>query len=335
MLFNTSIPVAVKTRPLVLITGFLGAGKTTFLKNFLANLSTHSLCADVILNDYENADLDAQTIQEKTATIFPLSASCACCGGFDDLIRLSINAQNSKSDLLLIELNGTADPIPVLETFTLLEGKLRFRPRLQVAIIDARLFETRGIYNELESIQLQTASHFILSHTENISESQREDLITKIHSINPHATLTSPTLLSEEIATIILSATSILQTDDGSIKNFPRPNTHSHAHALSHSFTGCTILLPDIVTKTQIKNWLESLPSNVIRVKTLVTTKDKPNRRQLFERVGTNTINQLQEVPIHPNVPPSAICIGPKINPEDLLQLAIKHISPQALLPLH
>ncbi|MEM9017829.1 MAG: GTP-binding protein, partial [Verrucomicrobiota bacterium] len=46
-------------KPLLFITGFLGAGKTTFLRALLEELHGLNLTADVILNDYENADIDA------------------------------------------------------------------------------------------------------------------------------------------------------------------------------------------------------------------------------------------------------------------------------------
>ena len=112
MTLLASLPVLVKMRPMVMITGFLGAGKTTFLRELLEHLPCQHLTADVILNDYENAELDSETIQGKADSIVPLSASCACCGGFDDMIQLCLAVQKTRSDVLLVELNGTADPIP-------------------------------------------------------------------------------------------------------------------------------------------------------------------------------------------------------------------------------
>ena len=69
------LPTLVKYRPLVLITGFLGAGKTTFLRRQLVQVKSQDLTADVILNDYENAALDAETLHDKAEIIAALAAS--------------------------------------------------------------------------------------------------------------------------------------------------------------------------------------------------------------------------------------------------------------------
>lgn len=318
-------------RPLVMITGFLGAGKTSFLRELLGHLPSQHLTADVILNDYENAELDAETIQGKAATIAPLSASCACCGGFDDLIKLSVAAQQTRSDVLLVELNGTADPIPLLETFTLLENKLRFRPRWQIAIIDASQFGFRGMYDELELEQLKTASHYFLTHTDQVTKSRRDDVLLQIRHSNPHASRTTAARISSHLAHTIADAVPTLLHSEKTPSL--RPHTHSHAHHLSHSFTGCQLLLPPRIKTTTISGFLRALPETVIRAKALVTTSEKPDCRQLFERVGTGFLPEPIDVPISDKVPPSAICIGPKLDPLELLQLAIHHFGPNVTLP--
>lgn len=117
-------PVVIRHRPQLVIAGFLGAGKTTLLRNLLGALQEYDITSDVILNDYENAELDAETLRDKASAISPLSASCACCGGLEEMVNLALAAQDSRADCLLIELNGTADPVPLIETFTLLDEKL-------------------------------------------------------------------------------------------------------------------------------------------------------------------------------------------------------------------
>ena len=50
-------------RPSLMVTGFLGAGKTTFMRSLLVDLHRRQIAADVILNDYENAEIDAGTLR--------------------------------------------------------------------------------------------------------------------------------------------------------------------------------------------------------------------------------------------------------------------------------
>ena len=53
-------------KPLLMITGFLGAGKTTLLRNLLVQLHQREMLADVILNDFTNADIDVATLDGAT-----------------------------------------------------------------------------------------------------------------------------------------------------------------------------------------------------------------------------------------------------------------------------
>jgi hypothetical protein len=70
-----------------------------------------------------------------------------------------------------------------------------------------------------------------------------------------------------------------------------------------------------------MKRLMAALPDWVLRAKALVTIVDKPGCRWLFEKVGKETIPN--PMPIHdlPNTPSSLMCIGPKLDPEELSQL--------------
>ena len=322
------------TRPLVLLTGFLGAGKTSFLRALLAALQPWQLRADVILNDYENAYLDAETLRDSAATIEAISASCACCEGLDFLVDLSLSANASRNDLLLVEVNGTADPVPLLESFILLKSKLRRHPRWQVCVIDARNFGKRGTYRTLEEIQLETASHFHLSHTETISILERNNLYERIRAINPTASETTPELMAEELAKAAnRDMRLLLNRQPPQRDKLFSPLPHNAGRATAHQFTGCQILLPDRLQRIAVWSWLAALPPSVIRAKALVTAHDEPDARRLFERVGLEIMGDPREVPISPRVPASAILIGPSLDPAALLEITRRELGSQCALP--
>ena len=320
------LPTLVKYRPLVLITGFLGAGKTTFLRDLLVQVKSQNLTADVILNDYENAALDAETLHGKAESIAALAASCACCDGLSDLVQLAVTAQASRSSVLVVELNGTADPLPLLESFTLLESKLHFRPRWQVSVVDARHFGKREEFSALEILQLHTASHYLISHT---TGANRAALIDQVRSINPHATEITAARLSSHLAANI--AAMLPSVSCGPLKEVKLP--HRHGHHLAHAFTGCQILLPPRVRENTVLGWLAALPDSVYRAKALVSLVDSPEVRHLFERVAGDIMPHPLEVPISQRVPPSAILIGPKLDPAALLELSQQHFGPLAKFP--
>ncbi|WP_372938870.1 GTP-binding protein, partial [Seonamhaeicola sp.] len=72
---------------IITIVGFLGAGKTTLLKYLIKNFTDKGWNPYVILNDYENANIDVQHFREQLNlnTIKPLSGSCICCSGIVEL----------------------------------------------------------------------------------------------------------------------------------------------------------------------------------------------------------------------------------------------------------
>ena len=73
--------------PIIAIVGFLGAGKTTLLRHLSESFINVGWSPYVILNDYENAMLDAQQLSEKidSRLIKALNGSCICCSGIAEL----------------------------------------------------------------------------------------------------------------------------------------------------------------------------------------------------------------------------------------------------------
>ncbi|MBB5350317.1 G3E family GTPase [Haloferula luteola] len=324
-------PLASSAKPLVLLTGFLGAGKTSLLREILDASAARSLSVDVILNDYENAELDAETLYERAATVAPIAASCACCSGLQPLVELTLAAASSRHDLVVVEVNGTADPTPLLETFTLLESRIPLQPRWQVGVIDARHFGHRGPFDSLEIAQLETASHVVIRHAETLSSPERQQLINALRRSNPQASLTSAFPLVEQLVDIQTHRRKLLLPSPQPAQRMaPLP---SLGHPLAHAFTGCQILLPREVDPDPLRAFLRHLPLGVLRAKALVTLRSEPDRRKLFERVAADITPEPLDVPFSDRVPSSAICIGPDLDPLELLSLARPILGPDCQLP--
>jgi G3E family GTPase len=326
------LPLLFDSRPMVMVTGFLGAGKTTFLRALLESLQGWHLAADVILNDYENADLDAATLEDRAANVESLSASCACCSGLEPLVDLAMASSRSRNDVLLIELNGTADPLPLLESFTVLESRLHLRPRWQICMVDARHFGNRwGYLDDLEGLQLETASHYMITHASGLGKIDKRRLEDRIKAANPQASPATADSLAEDLARVIARGRrlSIPQTQ---WKKSPGHGIPFVGRRIAHEFTGCQILLPERVSRQAMWDWLAALPSDVLRAKALVAVTGEKKARRLFARVGTELMPDPLEVPIGAAVPSAAICIGPDLDPGVLLNLAVKYLGPECSL---
>jgi len=333
----------VKVRPMLMLTGFLGAGKTTLLRELLEHLATRKILSDVILNDRENAYLDKTTLKDQAAEITALTGACVCCDGFHDLVEMILKASKSKHEILLIELNGTSDPSPLQESFTLLESKFCLRPRWQVCVIDARHFRKRRRYNDLESLQLETASHYYISWTSELSDQEEIELEGEIKAINSGASRTSAKILADALAkslekshrhTLASQKSTKKQLLPSAFDLNPQPKELDDRHQLAHEFTGCQIIIPEPIEASRIKGWLERLPESVIRAKALLTLSTDIDRRYLYERVGqTISPDPISAQTNNTKAPCSAIFIGAELDPKELLQLTREYLHSECHFP--
>jgi G3E family GTPase len=96
---------------IITVVGFLGAGKTTLLKHLTTNYIDNGWNPFIILNDYENAYLDAQQFihQAGKKSVVPLSGSCICCSGIHELRDFVNRIPERSNGITLIEANGTTD----------------------------------------------------------------------------------------------------------------------------------------------------------------------------------------------------------------------------------
>ena len=334
--FESESPAAIK-KPLIIISGFLGAGKTTLIRTLLSGLSRLGVMADVILNDIAHAELDAESIdKEQTSSVVPLSASCACCESLDELLTLCDAAASGAGDLLMLELNGTADPLALLESFTLVENKLPFFPRLQVCVVDARHWGKRNEFSRLEARQLESAGFWLLTHTERVNHAQLQELRSTLRRMAPNSVETTALqmvqiLASEEGQKITspLGIPRLYQPAHDPIGGSDRPIAPSSrhlddtVHGLSHRFTGWQIKLPHKVRSASMKRLLRRLPKWVMRAKALVKLVEEPGCRWLFEKVGDEVIPH--PLPVHElrHASSSIVCIGPRLDPEKLQALVV------------
>ncbi len=148
--------------PVTVLSGFLGAGKTSLLNNVLHNRK--GMRVAVIVNDMSEVNIDATLVERGGAelsrteeTLVEMSNGCICCTLRDDLLaEVSRLAQERRFDYLLIESTGISEPIPVAQTFTFEDEKgvsLSQVSRLDtmVTVVDAASFLRD--YNAAEALQ--------------------------------------------------------------------------------------------------------------------------------------------------------------------------------------
>lgn len=193
---------------ITLITGFLGAGKTTFLRRFLADHSAATRTG-VIVNDLSQLEVDGELIRmgdlvsEKDGTLISIRAGSISGERRDDFAKALKSMADSRIDHLIIETSGSSEPQAVIaEILASSLGTLH----AVVTLVDARmllhdygggesLLAHLGSTPEIitaESLligQLRVASVIVLTKLDIVKENQLAPLLRTLQVIHPTATL--------------------------------------------------------------------------------------------------------------------------------------------------
>lgn len=258
--------------PLVLITGFLGAGKTTLLRTLLPRLERLGIRPHVILNDYENADVDASTFEGYLELVRPIAGTCICCGSQEELMQELRGAQLKPNSVMLLEANGTADTTEVIEILTADRRVRGYTLPIQVTVVDASRWQKRGRNDGLERVQGLTASYHVLSRSDEVTSERRRNVVRSLRMLAPG----SRTVDTDELATIIASVRSSAdalpprrfgQSTHSTARSAASQSSSGRDHHATHHFASMEIPFPDPVESVHFRTLLEGLPEEVLRVK--------------------------------------------------------------------
>ena len=205
--------MANKTVPILLLTGYLGSGKTTLVNHILSN--ERGIKFAVIVNDIGEVNIDASLIQKggvvdtKDDSLVPLQNGCICCTLKMDLLKqIDDILATGKFDYIVIEASGICEPVPIAQTITTLHERGReyfgyYPCRLDsiITVVDAlRLQSEFNCGNELidkqvdeEDIenliiqQIEFCNLLLLNKKSEVEPKELARIKQIIHTLNPGA----------------------------------------------------------------------------------------------------------------------------------------------------
>lgn len=271
--------------PIVLVTGFLGSGKTTFINWLLEKQK--DLKISIILNEFGDIKLESQFITQKTDNIVELANGCMCCVAKSDIPRVVsyILEHSPNTEYILIEASGLSDPDPVREALQTPPVNNSTFLESTVCIIDAVNFEKMRGEHPIINAQIADADLIVISKTGEAGEENTQRVKTLVENLTP------------DVKTIIfepnLSVNIFLpKTSTPLMTSSTSHHSHVHEDYQVYLFESEKLLLLESVTE-----YLRQLPDEIIRVKGVIKTKNQTGQDFFvrIQKVGNHVTSELVE----------------------------------------
>jgi G3E family GTPase len=175
--------------PVLLLTGFLGSGKTTLINTWLQAAELAN--AAVIVNEFGDIGIDHALIASSNDNTIELSTGCLCCTVRGDLVDTLRELQVKRAkgeirafDRVIIETTGLADPAPVIQALMTFPVARRFRLQQVVTAVDA-LHGLSTLDQHGESVKQAAVADDIVITKLDISNSDNDALRLRLKALNP------------------------------------------------------------------------------------------------------------------------------------------------------
>lgn len=272
---------------LYLVSGFLGSGKTTFLRNIL--MQSAGIRVGVIVNEFGSIGIDGKVLQKdglKMVEINNGSIFCACLK--DGFVKTLVAFLEQPVDVLLIEASGMADPSSMehlLEQMEFLaskkvQTKRRYDYRGAVCLIDAgRFLDFCDLFTPTQNQVMKSMFH-VVNKTDEVSSQVLEEVHEKLKELNPAAHRYDTTYGEVPIALMQTMVTPETYGGESSNTAWNRPETY-------------ILEMQGIYPMAAMEQFCEALCGQVLRCKGFFMT---PGGMAVHvDNVGTDVV--LKEVP--------------------------------------
>ncbi|MFS0687740.1 GTP-binding protein [Sporosarcina sp. 179-K 8C2 HS] len=288
-----------------LLSGFLGSGKTSLLKNLISQLKEEGKKPAIFMNEFGSISIDSDTVgKEKDIPLKELLNGCICCTGSEktEAQLQGLLEENDDIDVILIETTGAAHPVEALDAVY----SPLFAERLQikgiVTVADAkRWLERDKMSPQIRSLFMEQIRHahiLLANKADLLSESELATVSMELSNFNSTAPIIQTTNADISFSFI-----------EKMLSDVPNPTRESIVSGQNLPLTSKLITFDKPVDKDEFEDWVRSLPDTVYRMKGYVPVKGIPNP-YLFQ-YAYGMVNWLPE---YVKMEPRLVIIGEGIN---------------------
>ncbi|MYA89876.1 MAG: cobalamin biosynthesis protein CobW [Boseongicola sp. SB0662_bin_57] len=332
--------------PVTVVTGFLGAGKTTLISHLIESSKDHRLA--VIVNEFGDVGVDGEILRScaipgcPAENIVELVNGCICCTVADDFIPTigALLDLDPVPEHILIETSGLALPKPLLKAFDWPAIRSKVTVDGVIALADAEAVAAGRFAPDIDRVNAQRLADDSIDHETPLSEVFEDQiacadivLLTKPDLAGPEGVARARTIIERdapraipviEVSEGVADAQVILGIEAAAEGDLAaRPSHHDGAPEHDHEdFDTIVVDVPEVESANDLVERIESLArrQNVLRVKGYASVRDKPMRllvqgvgarvRHQFDRAwerGENRQGRLVVIAEHDDIDPEAI----------------------------
>ena len=306
-----------KIIPITVLTGYLGAGKTTLINHVLNNQEGYKVA--VIVNDIGEINIDADLIgngglvKEEDSSLVPLQNGCICCTLKVDLMQQIVDiVKTKKFDYILIEASGVCEPLPIAQTITVLSEQTQSYglPKIcrldnVVTVVDS--LRLRDEFNcgdslvkeeiddeDIENLliqQIEFCNKIVLNKVDDISEDELNKVKTIIRRLQPKAEIIETNYGKVDVSKILNTNSFNFEEASmsaGWIEELNRTDNEEEEEGETEEYGIGTFVYyrREPFSRTKFDNFAVKFPENIIRCKGVLWFSDESESSYVFEQSG-------------------------------------------------
>ena len=261
--------------PILLVTGFLGTGKTTVVNHLLAHAAGRRIAA--VVNDFGAVNIDAELITGASDGVVDLSNGCICCSLQGDLLRTlaALLRRDPRPQFIVIETSGVADPSDIVRN--LMDPLIWREAPLEtvLCVVDATT-PAASLNDALLRSQLRTADVVALSKVDLVDEAGRAELRDAVRALRPAAVVVDA-LYGEVPAALLFPADA---------DHVPAPREPGPRRPAVDRFETLSWTSERPVSLPRLQQAIGRLAPKLARAKGLFETMEQPGQLIVFQLAG-------------------------------------------------